>query len=94
MATRRQVNNPYQVKTINGQRWVCLEVPFVGTVQNGTWDFVSESDGRAWKKIRLWKPGEIIDRSLAGQGFDDKGYTSRYVDDGYVQDDYAEKKII
>jgi hypothetical protein len=86
MATRRKVNTNQQVKTINGQRWLCERVFLTDTTQIGDYDFIHESDGLPWKKIRPWKFIETRNTSLAGQHQDDKNdsKTSVYVDSGYV----------
>lgn len=72
MATKNKVNSKLQVKTINGQRWICEEIELTPEVAIGTWDFVSESDGHAWKKIRPWKPRDLENKNIAGQSQDDK----------------------
>ena len=71
MATRRKVNSNYQVKTINGQRWLCQRIFLTDSTQIGDYDFIHESDGLPWKKIRPWKSKELRDSDLAGQSQDD-----------------------
>jgi hypothetical protein len=94
MATRRRVNSTQQVKTINGQRWICKRVFLTDTTKIGDYDFIHESDGLPWKKIRPWKFSETRDRNLAGQHFDDKGYELYYVNQGYAEDGYFEDKYL
>lgn len=72
MATRRRINAEQQVKTINGQRWLCQRIYLTHLTNLGDFDFIHESDGLPWKKIRRWKFSETRDTGLAGQHFDDK----------------------
>jgi len=90
MATRRRVNADQQVKTINGQRWLCQRVYLTQENPNPQFDFIHESDGLPWKKIRPWKFSESRDTGLAGQHFDDKGYELYYINQGYAEDGYFE----
>jgi hypothetical protein len=88
MSTKRRINSENQVKLINGQRWICQRVVITETTKIGDYDFIHESDGYAWKKIRPWKFSETRDKTLAGQHFDDKGYEMYYINNGYAEDGY------
>ncbi len=78
MSTDRKINYKYQVKELNGKRWVCVEVQPEWISNYSMYDFVCPNDSRLWKKIRPWSHFDLEDRNIAGQSqyFDDKNNTA------------------
>jgi len=78
MATKRSTNSKYQVKEHNNRRWVCENVPLSFDADASGYDFIDKADDKAWKIIRPWKKGELIDDNLKGQTqfIDDKSPTT------------------
>mgnify|MGYP006117436199 CR=1 FL=1 len=74
MSTRRKINYRYQVKEINGHRWICVEVGIENISDHSSYDFIDNVDSRLWKIIRPWIPSDLDNPEIAGQSqyFDDK----------------------